>query len=87
MLTQWKQVQTTKRDGSLTSDYDAGPAGDAVQAADAGKDGNARESAQKGRVVDQVTITQLILKVIPSSSISTQPATARMRNGWFVFQL
>ncbi len=87
VLTRWEQVQTTNRGGSLTSDYDAGPAGDAVQAADALKDGNARESAQKGRVVDQVTITQLILKVIPSSSISTQPATAPLRNGWFVFQL
>jgi len=51
------------------------------------KDGNAKESAQTRRVVDQVTITQLILKVIPSSSIPTQPATAPLRNGWFVFQL
>jgi hypothetical protein len=86
VLARWEQVQTTNRGGSLTSDYDAGPAGDAVQTADAPKDGNARESAQNGRVFDHVTLTQLILKVIPSSSISTQPA-APLRNGWFVFQL
>ena len=87
VLTRWQQVQTTNRGGSLTSDYDAGPANDAVHSGNAVKDGNATESAQTRRVVDQVTITQLILKVIPSSSIPTQPATAPLRNGWFVFQL
>jgi len=81
VLTRWEQVQTTNRGGSLTSDYDAGQSGDAVT------NGDAKESMPAGRVIHQVTITQLILRVIPTSSISTQPAMQQIRSGWFVFQL
>jgi beta-lactamase regulating signal transducer with metallopeptidase domain len=81
VLTQWEQVQTTSRGGPLTSDYDAEQSGNAMM------NGDAKESAQPDRVTNRVIITQLILRVIPASSLSIQPALEQVRSGWFVFQL
>jgi hypothetical protein len=81
VLTEWEQVQTTSRRGPLTSDYDAQQSGDAAT------NGDAKAPAPTDQVTNQVTITRLILRVIPASSLSTQPAMEQFRSGWFVFQL
>lgn len=81
VLTQWEQVQTTSRSGPLTSDYDAEQSGDPAM------NGDAKAPPPTDQVTNRVTITRLILRVIPASSLSAQPAMEQVRSGWFVFQL
>lgn len=81
VLTQWEQVQTTSRSGPLTPDYDA------VQSGDSATNGDAKAPVSTDQVTNRVTITRLILRVIPASSLSAQPAMEQVRSGWFVFQL
>ncbi len=81
VVSAWEQVEPANKNDSLTADYDAS-AGDM----------SARPTAEtKGepaaQAVTRITVTRLILRVFPASSVYTQPGAAPMRDGWLVIQL
>jgi beta-lactamase regulating signal transducer with metallopeptidase domain len=89
VLAAWEEVRTV----SGTSISDA-----SVTTAEAGRDAAAQTTQSNGKSAGQATkrlptamssytVTQLILRVVPANSNSTQPAMGSVRGGWFVFQL
>jgi beta-lactamase regulating signal transducer with metallopeptidase domain len=78
VLTTWEQVQTSSLNAGLTADYDSSANADATN------DANPQPGVQPA---SEITVTRLILRIIPASSLSTHPASAPMRGGWFVIQL
>ncbi len=76
VLTAWEQVQTSNPSAAVKADYDASTGGDA----------NTQPSTQP---TSRITVTRLILRVIPASlnSESSQPGVAAVRDGWLVIQL
>jgi len=91
VLAAWEEVRTVS--STAVSDFDASPMTTEV-AADRGaqtlqKDSKPGDKATKGLPyqTSNYTVTQLILRVVPANSKSTQPATGFVRGGWFVFQL
>ena len=79
VLTTWEQVQTARSAARLIADYDTGESADQMPAHS--------EVLSNGPVTGQFTVTQLILKVLPAHSTSTQPAAVPVRSDWFVIQL
>ena len=79
VLTTWEQVQTARSAARLIADYDTGESADRMPAHS--------DVLPNGPVTGQFTVTQLILKVLPAHSTSTQPAAVPVRSDWFVIQL
>lgn len=85
VLTTWEQVETSRPDTQPVADYDTGNA-------NAKTDSRTQLGAQ---TTSRITITRLILRVLPAgsesvskpASKSAQPAAVPLGNGWFVFQL
>jgi len=83
VLTTWEQVETSRPDTRNVADYDTG---------NAKTDSPTQPSSQ---AASRITITRLILRVLPAgsesvskpASKSVQPAAVPIGNGWFVFQL
>jgi hypothetical protein len=71
----WEQVGTSNIHAEQESDFDNSPS----SISDSDPAGSQPNST--------VTVTQLILRVIPAGSKSTQPAPVPFRSGWIVFQL
>lgn len=91
VLAAWEEVRTISR--TSISDYDM-----SATTNETAQDGTAQISQNNSRSAGKATrelpnqtsnytVTQLILKVVPANSISTQPATGFAHGGWFVFQL
>ena len=91
VLAAWEEVRTVSH--TSISDYDAGVTADEVAG-----DGTAQTAENNGKPAGQATkrlpiqtsnytVTQLVLRIVPANSSSTQPATGSARGGWFVFQL
>jgi beta-lactamase regulating signal transducer with metallopeptidase domain len=80
VVTTWEQVQSSNQSANLIADYETG--------ANASTDGRNEAGSES---TSQITITRLILRILPASSISnfvsTQPAIVPTGNGWLVFQL
>jgi beta-lactamase regulating signal transducer with metallopeptidase domain len=74
VLTTWEQVQTPSLNTELMADYDSSANADAA-------------NETSGQPASQITITRLIFRIIPASSLSTHPASVPIRSGWFVIQL
>lgn len=87
VFTAWEQVETSAP-GSQTAiaDYDVQPVpeSNASSKVQAGTPGKAKSSQSTER---RTTVTQLILRVTPSSSKSKQPTAIPIGDGWFVIQL
>ncbi len=89
VLTTWESVQTTgqetaKQGGNLRADYDA--------PASASDDGSARPTQQASQQagqqpMNQITVTRLIVRVIPASEKNQQSTLQAIRDGWLVLQL
>jgi len=84
VLTTWEQVRMPSNDGAMAADYESGANSDAP--GDASTAGRTIEQSNP-QSAGQVTITRLILRVIPASSFSMQPAKIPLPGGWFVIQL
>ncbi|SRR6266568_460350 len=93
----WEQVQIEDRHGVAVSDYGAGYIEDSVTH-DASEQGNGQipkrsksqvpENRGPGNQVrNQITVMQLIFKVLPTGSIPAQPDAPTVRSGWFFIQL
>lgn len=91
VLAAWEEVRTVSR--TSISDYDASATSD-----EAKTDGATQKSQNNGKLTGQATkglpnktsnytVTQLILRVVPANSNSTQRSTGSVTGGWFVFQL
>ena len=78
VLTTWEQVQTSNLNTGLTADYDTSANPEAT---------NNASAQPAGQGANQTTVTRLILRFFPASSLSTHPASAPLRGGWFVIQL
>jgi len=78
VLTTWEQVQTSSQNSGLTADYDTSANPEAT---------NNAGTQPAGQTANQTTVTRLILRFFPASSLSTHPASAPLRGGWFVIQL
>jgi beta-lactamase regulating signal transducer with metallopeptidase domain len=78
VLTTWEQVQTSSPNTGLTADYDTSANPDATSNAN---------SQPAGQSANQTSVTRLILRFFPASSLSTQPIAAPLRGTWFVIQL
>ena len=76
VLTAWEQIQTSNPSAATKADYNAGAGGDA----------NIQPSGQS---TSRITVTRLILRVIPASlnPVYPQPGVAAVRDGWLVIQL
>jgi beta-lactamase regulating signal transducer with metallopeptidase domain len=72
---------TAARSGQATDDFDSGVSGDSVVSDRTNND------ASGSRVRSQITITRLILRILPPASFPVQPDAASFRNGWLVIQL
>ena len=81
VFTAWEQVQTANRDKDLRADYDFAPN------VNANRPAIEEDGLTGGSVRKQITVTRLIFRVIPASSVSTLPVLAPMRSGWLVIQL
>jgi hypothetical protein len=91
VLAAWEEVRTISR--RSISDYDM-----SATTNELAQDGTAQtlqsNSGSAGKATRELpnqtrnyTVTQLILKVVPANSTSTQPEAGFARGGWFVFQL
>jgi len=91
VLAAWEQVLTSNENAGLRADFETGPGADASSdTSAAGEPANSMAgdanfaNPQQAR---QITITRLILRVIPASTFSTQPAYVPLHGGWFLIQL
>jgi beta-lactamase regulating signal transducer with metallopeptidase domain len=73
VFTAWEQVQTTTQDAQ--SDPET-----SVSAA------TGQSGQQNREVTSKITVTRLIFKVLPASSLSTQPPAVPTRDGWIVIR-
>jgi beta-lactamase regulating signal transducer with metallopeptidase domain len=80
MFTTVEQTQSSKIAGQQISDFAAKQNADRTTGDDA-------QSGQIGNVRDGVTVTRLILRVVPSDSLPYQQGAFRFRGSWFVIQL
>jgi hypothetical protein len=65
----------------LTTDFDPRLSGDTAIDNPTNNDGS------QDQVRSQITITRLILRILPPSQLSSRPEAGSYRNGWFVIQL
>jgi len=85
VLTTWESVQTTgqqmaKQGNGVSADYDV--------PANVNEDGSARPAQQAGQQpTNQITVTRLIVRVIPASEKNQQSTLQAIRDGWLVIQL
>jgi beta-lactamase regulating signal transducer with metallopeptidase domain len=79
VLTTWEQVQTTSSAARQFADYDTGESTDRADVY--------ATVQSNGNVIGQVSVTRLILKILPTGSTSAQPVAVPVRNGWLVIQL
>jgi beta-lactamase regulating signal transducer with metallopeptidase domain len=98
VLTTWEQVEAPHQTAELgdagpMTDDETGAGATTAQGAEArtgqravrpGVHAERHPEIQPG---GQITVTRLILRIFPASSISTGPALVPTRNGWFVLQL
>jgi beta-lactamase regulating signal transducer with metallopeptidase domain len=89
VLTTWEQVQTPNQSSNLIADYEIADYESGASAkASAGDQTKIAKNGQSGtQLAGQMTVTRLILRIVPASSFPTQPAIVPMRNGWLVLQL
>jgi bla regulator protein blaR1 len=81
LFTSVEQSGSSGRRGPLTADFDLPAGGDSVV------NDSASNDEWKDPVRGQITITRLILRILPPSSFSAQPDPGSFRNGWLVIQL
>jgi bla regulator protein blaR1 len=86
VFTTWQQVQTSARNAGLKADYDASVNVDRQPGAAAAATSNANSRPDQ-QSASRITVTRLILRVLPAGSDSTLPGVATMRDGWLVIQL
>ena len=85
VLTTWESVQSSGQDmakqgSGVSADYDL--------PANANDDGSARQVPQTGQQpMNQITVTRLIVRVIPASEKNSQSTIQAIRDGWLVIQL
>jgi beta-lactamase regulating signal transducer with metallopeptidase domain len=90
VFTAWEQVETYTPNTHATADYDTQQpeAASAIeQPGEASAQRTDTNAQPQPHVTRRITVTQLIFRVLPASSKSTQPAEVSDGNGWFVFQL
>jgi beta-lactamase regulating signal transducer with metallopeptidase domain len=92
VFTAWEEIETRGPvSRTAVADYDAQPATDAspaTQPIGPAKDsaaGHASTKPARNAAQHRTTVTQLVLRVVPRSSESTQPIAIPL--GWFVIQL
>jgi hypothetical protein len=81
VFTSVEQIGTTGRSERLTADFDPNAGGDAVLS------DSASYNEWNHQARNQITITRLILRILPPTSSPAQPDPGLFRNGWFVIQL
>jgi hypothetical protein len=96
VFTAW-EVQIEDRDPGFVSDYTSGNNADSVAGDAAVKDGGqlanqinspaSENRTRQSQVPNQFTVLQLLFRVLPAGSLSTQPDSPTDREGWFVIQL
>ncbi len=93
VFTTWAQIETTPA-GSRTAiaDYETSPAANTDVSTQAAASTTARNNTQStanrraaGSIQHRATVTQLILRVVPTDSNTSQPIALPL--GWFVIQL
>ncbi|WP_348263389.1 M56 family metallopeptidase [Telmatobacter sp. DSM 110680] len=91
VLAAWQEVRTVSR--TSISDYDTAAtteeaaANGQPQPSQNGGNATGKATSELPNQTSNYTVTQLILRVVPANSKSTQPVTGLVRGGWFVFQL
>ena len=75
VLTSWEEEQAPNAATGQVADYNTATGSDSTR------------SAQLQNGTSRLTVTRLILKVLPPSSNSQQPSMVPLRDGWFVIQL
>ena len=92
VLAAWEEVRTVS--GVSISDYDASETsseaatnGSTAKSLKDDSTATVKATTRLPKLTGNYTVTQLILRVVPANSNSTQPATGPVRGGWFVFQL
>jgi hypothetical protein len=89
VLTTWETMQTAsqetaKQDDGLRADYDLPVSANE----DEGTRSTQRASQQAGQQpMNQITVTRLIVRVIPASEKNQQSTLQALRDGWLVIQL
>jgi beta-lactamase regulating signal transducer with metallopeptidase domain len=82
----FEQVEGSNQNAGLVADYETGAS--ATSSPDSEMAGNEKAGSEQP---GQITVTRLILRIVPASSIahslSTQPDVVPTRNGWLVLQL
>ncbi len=94
VVSAWEQVQPANVNDNLTADY-VTSAGETSARDTSARDTSARPTADTKdanaqpatQPVNRITVTQLILRIFPASSVYPQPGAAPMRDGWLVIQL
>ncbi len=81
VFTAVEQIGPAGRSEQLSADFDTRVDGDAVV------NDSASNGEWKDPVRNQITITRLILRILPPSPLPAQPDAGSFRNGWFVIQL
>jgi beta-lactamase regulating signal transducer with metallopeptidase domain len=88
VFTAWEQVETSAPATQTVADYDTAPAAYSNASSKASNDAAPKSDTgkpSKDQTPSRVTVTRLILRIVPADSNSSQPAAMPM--GWFVIQL
>ncbi len=72
ILTAWEQVEVVQEPAHVRSDYDTGLQGD---------------DAAGPQPIERFTMTRLIFRIVPRTSVQTPAAQPTARSGWLVLQL
>jgi beta-lactamase regulating signal transducer with metallopeptidase domain len=93
VLTTWEQVQTAQQSVSDTSNA-SDTTGASETTAGSPQTGNETSSIPSrapgqgpSQIAGQITITRLVLRILPAGSLNSSPAAVPIRNGWLVLQL
>jgi beta-lactamase regulating signal transducer with metallopeptidase domain len=84
VFTSVERVGAAGRSEQLTADFDPGVSGDI---GDAVLNDSTSNNEWNDQARSRITITRLILRILPPSSLPAQPDPGSFRNGWFVIQL
>jgi len=87
VVSAWEQVQPANKNDSLTADFDTSARDTSARPTAETKGEPATQVQPAAQAVNRITVTRLILRVFPASSVYTQPGAAPMRDGWLVIQL
>lgn len=88
VLTSWEQTDLPNPKLGLIADYDLDATGGGASASETNAPARASaDSKTPAKAINSISVTRLIFRIDPSSTVSNQPSLVPMHGGWLILQL